>query len=679
MGKIVGFLQSWLSEAVDGQKVGMWLKPHPSDPTQGLCMVCPGPGGGAAGHPSLGKSFSIREGFVAIVKHAGGKKHKMLMEKIVSDPNHNIFQKKEKQISIQDAVKKQESLKEEETLKSQKLLKAQILWSYAIHSHGIASKFFDCSSELFPQMFEDSAVGREWGKPGKGLRQGKGDYFATDGIHPFLKNQLVQKLRESHFSLNIDESTVLKSSQLDINVSYWDRDTKCIVKRNLTTVSMEGGTTAEEIVNVVLKELDDDSIPSENLVSLTTDGCSTMLGEKSGVHARLRKVLPHLPDLGGCTSHDASNTLKASVKKLHLDIVSLFHALPSYISSQSIHRFRSFAETCEKIGFDTSNPPKMFEVRFRVIPLLAEWMEKESRGLYVFIKEQLHDVVRGRREPTETELVVIKLFLDNYIDTRLTCMFLLDVSQELLSFLDTFEKEEVKLHLKYEKIVSLIYVYAAKFLRNAGLCEDTAKVTSEALLEIDPAEEKGWLPLKDLVLGKRVDSFLEEQNLERNHEVLKPFIQGVQAFYVEFFRRLIKYYKPSLNSRILQYCSVLSPDTVKIMAAERLANRFKYLGAKFPNIIPQEDLHDLACEGKLLKTISLSGVRKPEMFIRRLETYEDDDDKTMFPLITKLGCALLTIYNSSSTVERDFSIQVNYLAFNLLIKYKQIQFHKILT
>ena len=62
----------------------------------------------------------------------------------------------------------------------------------------------------------------------------------TDGIHPYLKEQLVDKLRKSHFSINIDESSVLKTSQLDINVSYWD--SMGIVKRNLTTVNLDKGS-----------------------------------------------------------------------------------------------------------------------------------------------------------------------------------------------------------------------------------------------------------------------------------------------------------------------------------------------------------------------------------------------------------------------------------------------------
>ena len=86
---------------------------------------------------------------------------------------------------------------------------------------------------------------------------------------------------ESFFSLNFNESTVLQSSQMDIIVSYWDEGK--VNKRNLTTIAMEAGTSAEEIVDAVLSELDKNFIRKKNLVSVTTDGCSTMLGKDNGV------------------------------------------------------------------------------------------------------------------------------------------------------------------------------------------------------------------------------------------------------------------------------------------------------------------------------------------------------------------------------------------------------------
>ena len=56
--------------------------------------------------------------------------------------------------------------------------------------------------------------------------------------------------------------------------------------------------------------------PQGHIVSVTTDGCNTMLGCLNGVHAIMRKELSWIPDWGGCMAHDPSNMLKAATSFL---------------------------------------------------------------------------------------------------------------------------------------------------------------------------------------------------------------------------------------------------------------------------------------------------------------------------------------------------------------------------
>ena len=58
-----------------------------------------------------------------------------------------------------------------------------------------------------------------------------------------------------------------------------------------------------------------------------------------------------------------------------------------------------------------------------------------------------------------------------------------------------------------------------------------------------------------------------------------------------------------------------------------------------------------------LKTVQqMEEVRKPEQFINILDKKLDEDCDQEFPTLVRLGKALLTIYNSSSAAERDFSL-----------------------
>ena len=107
-------------------------------------------------------------------------------------------------------------------------------------------------------------------------------------------------------------------------------------------------------------------------------GIKVILGEENGVQAILNRKMTHLPEFGGCLAHDCSNVLKSAVDKLHPDLLKIYHSLPSYILSQSIHRWRNYLEFCSEVGLDPRNPPKMFEVRFRVLPKMAQWMERDD-------------------------------------------------------------------------------------------------------------------------------------------------------------------------------------------------------------------------------------------------------------------------------------------------------------
>ena len=158
--------------------------------------------------------------------------------------------------------------------------------------------------------------------------------------------------------------------------------------------------------------------------------------------------MTHLPEFGGCPAHDCSKVLKSAVDKLHPDLLKIYHSLPSYISSQSLHRWRNYQDFCSEVGIDPRNPPKMFEVRFRVLPKMAQWMERDDQAIYGFLSQLVSDVKSGvKKDPTETEMKLLTLLMSNYIEVRLTNKFLIDVTKPLMKFLDIFEKDEIKIHI----------------------------------------------------------------------------------------------------------------------------------------------------------------------------------------------------------------------------------------
>lgn len=88
------------------------------------------------------------------------------------------------------------------------------------------------------------------------------------------------------------------SKNLAVLIRFYNK--KC-VDRFLDLIPLTD-SNAESIFNAIIKILKDHSIPPEKMPAFTADNCSVMMGQKSGVQARLKQVVPNLY-INGCVCH----------------------------------------------------------------------------------------------------------------------------------------------------------------------------------------------------------------------------------------------------------------------------------------------------------------------------------------------------------------------------------------
>ena len=648
---MTAFILSWMNQSIETEteivENRAWLAPDPKDPSKALCMVCQDSNG------RKGKPFSIQEGYTAITSHAKGKYHKKNFEESQNEPDAN--QNEPKQILMEEALENAKKKNKAADELEEELLAAQTMWSFSVHSHGISSNFFTCSSKMFPKMFPDSKIAQLWGKKGNGMAKTKGDYFGTHGIFPFLTEELIKNIKESPgYSINFDESDELKMSQLNINISYVKDDK--VRKTHFTTISMEEGTKAAEIKHAVVQALESCDISLEKLVNVTTDGCSTMLGAINGVHALFREIVPSLPDWGGCLSHDSSHLLQYGVPKLDPNFITVSTSFHNYLNGVSLHKRREYESFCSNFGLKTSQIPKHFDIRFRTINLEAHWLDKDDRGLFLFMSDLASRVKSGeKKNPSETEVLLLEKYLGNYIEFRLTTKFLCDSSDFILKFLNTFEKRETQIHRRHDLLVEFIYGLLSKLLKNAGL-GDREVVSADNILHVDYKEESNQHSDKDLYIGPKAEAFLEQAGVTKDSPELAVWMGRVREFYKEVIEKAFKYFSVSLKSNTLRYLNILSPKNTVILSLDVLKKRYKYVAKKFNNIVSEVEIPELMDQVTLMKAQrSLPDMvdATPEQFfgiVRRIKNGK-------YNLVARLGQALLSIYNSSSEAERDFSVQ----------------------
>ena len=338
-----------------------WAAPVPGKKNRVFCTTC---------H----SDFNCDRGIYELNRHGTNTKHMNNESKKASDGDKGA-----RTISITESMKKAEAKSVEVRKTKDSALKAEAMLSNLAATHNLPSSVFDCLAELLPKIITDSDIVKQMS-----LHRTKASYTLVYGTAPDLKKKLVKQLQLWPFTLNYDESVKGKSSQLELNVSYRGPDDR-ILRSHLVTINMEVGLTGQNISRALFKSMDEMGIPyRERLVSERTDGCATMLGIHKGCHVINKEIVPQLPDLGGCSCHDACNCLKAGMKALNPKLPSLWKALFPCLEKASIKKTLAFKEICEELGMVHKHAPKYLDVRFRYTMLLAKYCEENDQALFSY-------------------------------------------------------------------------------------------------------------------------------------------------------------------------------------------------------------------------------------------------------------------------------------------------------
>ena len=110
---------------------------------------------------------------------------------------------------------------------------------------------------------------------------------------------------------------------------------------------------------------------------------------------------------------------------------------------------RNYRDMATELGLIPKEVPKMLEVRFKVIVELANWNIQDNGCVYPFIECLAQKVKSGeKKEPTETEIILLNLYYDDYVNFMLSANFISDIGEPILDFFkilwDFFKLDEIK-------------------------------------------------------------------------------------------------------------------------------------------------------------------------------------------------------------------------------------------
>ena len=160
-------------------------------------------------------------------------------------------------------------------------------------------------------------------------------YTITHGVSQTFKSLLDKKLKETVFSLQIDESNKMYGIFfLIMLVKFYDDELEKITTRFVELKVANKGDAAS-IVKTITDTFKEHDIPFTNMMQIMSDSPSVMRGKYQGVVTQFKeKYAPHIIDLGGCSLHLVSNAVKNATEKLYKadDIEEFLQAISTFFS-----------------------------------------------------------------------------------------------------------------------------------------------------------------------------------------------------------------------------------------------------------------------------------------------------------------------------------------------------------
>ena len=133
-------------------------------------------------------------------------------------------------------------------------------------------------------------------------------YKLREGLAANINEDLVELLRNVHFSINVDECMSNNYEKVfSVLVSFFSEEQISVVVQHYKSKSFTV-VNAKKLYNFVIDTLEADGIQLTNLISTLSDSTNYMRGKVAGFETLMRKAAPHLLDIDGDTCHHAHNT-----------------------------------------------------------------------------------------------------------------------------------------------------------------------------------------------------------------------------------------------------------------------------------------------------------------------------------------------------------------------------------
>lgn len=400
-------------------------------------------------------------------------------------------------------------------------------------------------------------------------------YKTEFGVGRTFRDEVIDQMRNNPFSLNLDESTSKAGERiLDILCHIFD-DSRCeVVTHHVDALKLKG-RKAIQYYKAIESLFHKNNIPSDNLVSVMMDSCSTMRGRISGLETLIRKRLaPNLIDADGDTCHTVNNAAEKFVAAFE-DKLQIFARAVHTDIKQSVND--EFAELCMILNIDFVKPLRVLDHRFLYMDAVARRLDELLLPLSLFysvfsndqkVKEEMMKEIENEKQRKQVDALLEKigstrytqsgvarkesiakvLFFDR-MNLLLQLKFYNDVLPYFRSYLKLFQCEDPKMDQLHSSMWRLTLNLLSFFVKPEALKK--AQEDKAALLDVLENDEN-FLPLKSMFVGTSCTEYLQ-----KCIGTATAFLKRVRSAYLQSVKHLLT--KLPLENPFIVALASLSP------------------------------------------------------------------------------------------------------------------------
>lgn len=489
-------------------------------------------------------------------------------------------------------------------------------------------------------------------------------YKMKYGLAKTFEEELLEDLKQSYFSLNIDECTSETNHRVvTVLVSYFSLKEEKVVTKHLSSFSVTKVDSAT-LYNELVKLFEKFELPWKNLVSILMDSCAVMRGSKSGLETQIRNFkAPHLLDVDGDSCHHAHNASKSFCKPFDNYIESLLNDIYTDFKWSSDQK-EVLHLICDAVGIKGTVPERYVPHRWlsvydvcvdtsRMLDALVlfyySFVSATDRAKHLSLIQEVyskHGTSKSTQKAIET--------LQDKVGKKVKTMTQLGKERKnriVKKMFDTQKRTKVILHI-YSTILPMLKKYVMLFqmtnplihklndkqqelLRDFLSCFIKPELLNNQPLHTVDISEKNMLPDSVIFLVSHINKYLKKSDL----------VHKLKTGYLNCAKTLQS--KMPVNNQLLKCASAIDPacrgHTITIQYLLKLPSLL-------PNVLEEDKIQSYDEEVRrynIDKDISMNTDSRIDSWWGALQG--------KYPHMAKIMLALISCFHGPQ-VESSFSI-----------------------